>query len=369
MGIGGAERMALQLCEHFDRSRIEPLLLVFRDPGPSTAVLQRCGVRWFVLPKRGKLPLAFWLALRRLLVREKVDACLSLLQGTNVHNLIVARSLPKLACLISFRSQKPSREFVQTEGRLAARADALIALNPDSAAELARSYLMPAERIKVIANGVDPQAFPQVPYAERVALRDSLGLPRDCFLLYSSARVSPVKGQDLLAEALASLVPHLEANKVIWVNTGAVQDTALMERVQHVGAPIARHVRFLPHTEEPHSWLAAADFVVVPSRSESFGLSMLEAAFTGRPVLSTEVGIAPTLLGEGRGVLVKAGDAGALAAGVMSALMMKETQRAEIGAALQSFAVSNFSIKACVSRYADCIEQAVSQRTKLTKGR
>jgi D-inositol-3-phosphate glycosyltransferase len=69
---------------------------------------------------------------------------------------------------------------------------------------------------------------------------------------------------------------------------------------------------------QPHhllsSWYRAADVVLVPSRSESFGLVALEAAACGTPVVAAAVGGLRTLVDHGRtGLLVEQRDASAFA--------------------------------------------------------
>ena len=59
---------------------------------------------------------------------------------------------------------------------------------------------------------------------------------------------------------------------------------------------------------------ARASLVLVPSRTEGFGLTALEAAWFGRPVVATEVGGLPEVVQDGvTGYLVKSDDPEALA--------------------------------------------------------
>jgi D-inositol-3-phosphate glycosyltransferase len=74
---------------------------------------------------------------------------------------------------------------------------------------------------------------------------------------------------------------------------------------------LARHVHFIP--PQPHhqlaAWYRAADVVVMPSRSESFGLVALEASACGIPVVAANVGGLRSLVDHGRtGYLVESRD-------------------------------------------------------------
>lgn len=72
-----------------------------------------------------------------------------------------------------------------------------------------------------------------------------------------------------------------------------------------------------PQTEIPRLY-ARADVWLVPSRSEGFGLPILEAMACGTPVIATPTGAAPELLGDGTGVVVPHEDPGALADAIVS---------------------------------------------------
>ena len=76
-------------------------------------------------------------------------------------------------------------------------------------------------------------------------------------------------------------------------------------------------------------WYRAADVVVVPSYSESFGLVAIEACACGTPVVAADVGGLPDAVGPG-GVLVRGHDPGVWA-GVLADLLADPARRAELG--------------------------------------
>jgi glycosyltransferase involved in cell wall biosynthesis len=131
------------------------------------------------------------------------------------------------------------------------------------------------------------------------------------------ASVTPLKGHDLLAEALA------EVAELRWscLCAGSLtRDPAYVTRLRGRISALGGRLRLTgPLTgERLAEAYAAADLVVLPSRAETYGMVVTEALARGVPVLATAVGGVPETLGRAPdgavpGLLVPPGDAGALA--------------------------------------------------------
>jgi glycosyltransferase involved in cell wall biosynthesis len=127
------------------------------------------------------------------------------------------------------------------------------------------------------------------------------------------------KGQDLLVDALARLA-DLDWSCVV---VGALDvEPDFAGRVRGAAAWSDR-IRFLgPRAgADLAAAYADADLLVLPSRAEAFGMVIGEAMARGIPVVAADVGGVPEALGRDRsgarpGLLVPAGDAGALAGGL-----------------------------------------------------
>lgn len=362
LSAGGAERMARNLCLAFDRSRVTPLLLTYVPHEGLDAELARAGVRNFVLPKRSKLDLRLLWRLRQLIVRERIDAVLSMYQTVNLYNLLATPTVRGVACLIRVARVGLPRRIVLTEGRLSHRADFLLFNSQDAADALKGKYTIPPERYRIIANGCDTLRFAFVPYEQRVASRDTLGLPADAFVLYTPNRIHANKGQDLLAASLASMPELLTQRNVVWVNTGVTQDKELAGAIRSTCARLGDRVRLLPPTDNPETWIAASDAVVIPSRTESFPNTLLEAASVGRPALVTACGAARQVAPELGARLVEPDTTEALTAGLRALLATPAAELAARGAAAAEVLRAKYSVAAAAGRYADVIEEAMARR-------
>ena len=151
--------------------------------------------------------------------------------------------------------------------------------------------------------------------AGRDALRSSLGLPREAFIVVCVGYVDDGKGQDTLVEALPEMVRAAPGLLVVFVGNDRLDWAAsLKERIADAG--LALHVRFVGVQADPYAWIHAADMLVHPSRTEGQGIVLLEAMLLRTPVLATNVGGIPSAVSHGvTGWLVPVDDPGALAEG------------------------------------------------------
>lgn len=192
-------------------------------------------------------------------------------------------------------------------GRLAAQvADAVVVPTQAVANELAHYLPLRQERVYVIGEGV-ASSFRVPPDADDRARR--LGLPRD--YLMTVATLEPRKGLDVAIAALARsdapALPLLVAGRPGW---GGVDPAAEAGRA---GLPADR-LRLLGHLADPDLAVAVAcaRALLMPSRSEGFGLPLIEAMSVGTPVIASD---APALVevAGGAALHVPIGDHGALA--------------------------------------------------------
>ena len=103
------------------------------------------------------------------------------------------------------------------------------------------------------------------------------------------------------------------------VGDGPERD-ALDARARELGLDGAVRFHGIQARDEVARRMADSDLFVLPSRVETFGVALVEALAAGLPVVATDVGVAGEVVDERSGVLVRAGDAEALAAGIDRAL-------------------------------------------------
>jgi len=180
----------------------------------------------------------------------------------------------------------------------------LIANTDHEASDLVSLYGANPNRVKVVHPGVDLDEFRP---GSKSSARAAVGLRQDAVVLLFVGRVQPLKAPDLLLDAAAELLrrdPTLRDRLTILIcggpsGAGVLQPNALRDQAISLG--IADLVRFEAPAGRARlaNLYRAADVVVVPSRSESFGLVAVEAQACGTPVLAANVGGLRTAVADG----------------------------------------------------------------------
>ena len=129
-------------------------------------------------------------------------------------------------------------------------------------------------------------------------------------------RISRIKGQDVLVEALSRLPDAVRSRIAVRIVGNAFEDeareAALAAAIEAAG--LSSQVSLLPFIPDPSAHFAWADIVVVPSRlPESLGRVAIEGMAHGVPPLVSDIGGLPEVVADGEtGWTVPPGDAAAL---------------------------------------------------------
>jgi len=152
------------------------------------------------------------------------------------------------------------------------------------------------------------------------------------------ARLSDVKGQDVLVEAMRDVVHYVPNVKLVLAGEGKL---APLLRKKVVEYELQDVVEFFPVFGCKADILEMLDIFVMPSRQEGLGLSILEAQAAGLPVVASNVGGIPSLIEDGKtGFLVEPENSKRLAKVLVSILGQEDKGRA-VGLAAREFVKSS----------------------------
>ncbi|HKA63705.1 MAG TPA: glycogen synthase [Methylomirabilota bacterium] len=237
------------------------------------------------------------------------------------------------------------------------RADRVIAVSAQMRADILANFRVEPERVVVLHNGVDAQAFTRT---ERREALDRHGV-REPYALFVG-RISEQKGIFQLLEAARQLPEGVQL-----VLCASSPDTPeLLTRLQTAvsGRPQIRWINAMLPVEEVVQIYSRAAVFVCPSIYEPFGIINLEAMACGTPVVASRVGGIPEVVVDGEtGWLVEPGDPAALAHALRTALA--DPQRARrMGEAGRRRVEAHFSWDRIAALTMDVYQQAIDDHRR-----
>jgi glycosyltransferase involved in cell wall biosynthesis len=166
-------------------------------------------------------------------------------------------------------------------------ADKIIAVSEATKKEIMWMYNAPADKVRVIGNGVDWKRFDIDADAGQIKAQYGIA-PLDPMVLFCG-RLVWQKGPDILIEAIPGVLRKHPGVKFVLVGDGDMK-SGLEARARHLG--IWHAVRFLGYRSgnELVRLFKSCDVVCVPSRNEPFGIVVLEGWSAKKPVVVTENG-------------------------------------------------------------------------------
>jgi len=204
--------------------------------------------------------------------------------------------------------QKPLLErFVRRPLVEVARGAARVLMLSPQEEPIIRDMGVPAERMKVVPNGVDPYFLEELKESERNHLVGRFGIPDESPLLLFVGNHTFNKGLDVLLRGLS-----LMREKAVTIIAGAIRSRAENQKLVLSSGLTLADSRFLftdyITKEELRALYHSVDAFVFPSRADTLPLVILEAMASGLPVVATNVGGIPFEITPGEGILVPPGD-------------------------------------------------------------
>lgn len=204
--------------------------------------------------------------------------------------------------------------FLAMQTKVARRLKHIITVSERSKIDLCAAFGVSSERVQVIVNGVDTSVFRPLP-----------DIVREPFLLITTASADqPLKGTQHLIPAFAKLRQTFPELRLIFIGRPKPggSTAGLIERYGLNSAITFRHGI---STKALVDLYATATVAVIPSEYEGFGLPAAEAMACGVPVVATDGGALPEVVGDA-GVTVPKADPDALADAIAD-LLGNESKR------------------------------------------
>src|SRR5215212_5732001 len=268
------------------------------------------------------------------------------------HPIAIDRAL-ELAATRSLRRRLTLRRwygFTGMQERVARRLDAVTTVSENSRRDIATHMGLPAEDVEVIPVGIDPDEFRPPP--------DGQARDAESILAVTSADVA-LKGLVHLLEALAKLRTERPVRLTV-VGTArpggpaeaALDRLALRDAVRFTGpVPEAELIELLQR----------AAVVAIPSLYEGFSLPAIEAMACATPLVTTDAGALPEVVGSEAGLRVRAGDVGELTA-ALTLVLDSPSLAEQLGRAGRRRVLDRYTWRSTAQRTADWYAETLERK-------
>lgn len=270
-----------------------------------------------------------------------------------MRSVLAARALPRGArCVVSHQDFLPGPQIARGIRAAAARALAVCVPSAAVAADLDPAGAL-GDRMHVVAPGVDLARFAGIEAAS----------PSGPLRVLVLGVLAEWKRPDLALEAVALArreLPGLQLRFAGAPVTGSADPSAAL-RVRAAQPDLAGAVTFAGAVEDPAGELAAAHCLLHCAPREPFGIALLEAGASGRPVVAPDAAGPREIVQDTSGVLYAAGDARAAARALVDVLGDPE-RAAQLGAGGRARVTANFDRRRTRAGFAEVLGPLVSVR-------
>lgn len=253
----------------------------------------------------------------------------------------VAAGLARVPCLLTRRVDHVPGRLLRFFMRRSYRR--VIGIS-DTITEVLRASSIPEDHLMTIRSAVDAETG-----AGTLDVRSSLaGCASDAPVIGVIAQLIERKGHRFLIDVLDGLRTKFPDLRVVFFGQGALEAT-LRQQVREAGHEDCVH--FAGFRDDLLALLPSLTLVVHPALREGLGVSLLQAAVAGVPVVGFAAGgVREAVVNEHTGLLVKSGDSVALAAAIARVLADREFAR-QLGENARRHALQEFSVQTMAQRY------------------
>jgi glycosyltransferase involved in cell wall biosynthesis len=290
--------------------------------------------------------------------------------------LYVAR-LARCACLIHAHTAIYPGEASRLVRWRLNQGDALVGVSRFTAGSYPPETRVPTDKVFAVLNAVDPRLFtPEVAAAGRHEMRRQLGLPPDVPVIACVARMTRWKAQHTVIDAFARVRGRFPDARLVLAGlsgdsapegTGSFRDY-LDRRVEGLGLTgSVSFPGFLSQADMPRFY-GAIDVLAHPSHEEPFGLVLVEAMASEKPVVAIDGGGVPEIITSGRdGYLVPMEEPEMMADAILR-ILCDPAQAAEIGRAGRRRVLEAFTPEIQADAMLRVYEQVLARRSAAKRG-
>ena len=352
----GAEKQLTLLARGLPRDAFDVDVIALVRGGHYERELRDAGIRVHVLGKRRKLDPRALLALRALVRRLAPDVVHAWMFTANAYARLALGGRGAPPVIASERGPDDWKSAWQHRlDRLLVARTSLLVVNAEVVARQAASRGFPAQRIRVVPNGIE---IPQPPRAGRNR-KDGFDIPAGSHVVGYVGRLARGKRVEDLIDAVALLRASFPDAVLVVIGDGP-ERAPLERRAAERG--LGGAVRFLGHRADAAALVAGLDAFWLASENEGMSNSLMEAMAAGVPVVVSDIpGNRDLVVDDVTGCTAPVGEPRAFA-DATARLWRDPARAAAIGAAAADRIRRELSVERMVERYAQLYHEVVDER-------
>jgi len=352
LDCGGLEKLTLELSLKL-KARGHVVTICCLEKAGNLLNIRHSGIEVIALNKRNGLDLTLPFRLISIIRQRKPDVVHTHNPGPLLYGTIAAK-LAGVPVIINTRHGRAPRH---TNKLIWDINDAVVAISNDARNELLKNNTLHPDKVSVIHNGIDLDAFKD--RASQQEIKNTLGLDSS-YVIGTVSRLSREKDQTSLIRAFAAIASNEPNVRLVFAGDGPLKGE-LATLSYDLG--IENKVTFLGFRNDVSTILQAFDIFVLPSLQEGISLSLLEAMASGKPTIVTNVGGNPeVVMDDTVGLTTPPEDPEKLASAIMKIMKNRDSAN-KMGAFGRKRVEEEFGIDKMVDRYLDLYQKILKRKT------
>lgn len=353
LACGGAERMLVTTLANLNKEKFHNSVAYLYDNTYFLADIEKLGINVYPIHiKNAYHALPALSRISGIIKKEDVDIVHTNLFGADIYGRIAGK-LANARCVVttlhnlvyesrdSFRNSlffHRRRILDAITGRLFNKAFIAVSDAVKNSAQRTLGF----KNVNLIYNSIDMNVFSPLSDEEKRKVREALSLKQDTFVIVTAGRLDAQKGHIFLLEALSDPRLKVADIKLLILGEGCLEKE-LKDLAENLG--IREKVMFMGYRKDARNVVGCADAFILPTISEGFGLSLLEAMALKVPCIASRTGGVSEIIESGiDGLLVDPAQADLLA-GAISELLSDPVRRRSIALNSYNKIAENFDIK------------------------
>lgn len=349
MGIGGTEQVIRQLVVGMKPNGVESeILCIDGNIGAIGEALRQSGVPVHKVARKQGFDGSLISAIRKRLRVGRFDVVHCHQYTPWIYGWLAALGIGVKVVFTEHGRFYPDRyryKAMLINPLMALLTPAVVAISVATKGALATYEFIPRKKIQVIYNGITPLNRND---SEAQNVRDSLGIPKDAFVVGTVSRLDPVKNQPMMFRAFKQFSEKCPDSYLLMVGDGPDKEK-LVELAKDLG--ITERVLFTGFINNPVHHLAAMDVFLLSSHTEGASMTLLESMSLEIPSVATRVGGNAEIIKDGVTGMLTESDKYQPFAEAIEKLYQNAIARNSMGRAAGQRFVDGFSATAMVSAY------------------